>query len=299
MKPSCRIACVTMVRDEPVFLPRWVAHWRSAVASAQLFILADGPDQDLSGATEDCQIIRLPRLAPAYGWEASRWRLLSSFATTLLERFDVVVLNDVDELIVADPADGRSLAEALAEARDLGVIKPFGIEVMHHITREPGPLDPGQPVLGQRRFCRINALYFKPCIIARPVTWSMGGHFCDFPQLNLSSSLWLLHLRAMDGGILQDRHALRRRHVTDDTGKVIWGVAGAPWADDRASVEQSLAAFAGLDPVPLDRDCDKVRQRIARTWTMRDGSGIWSHDHMVRLRQSRSYEIPDRFLGLV
>lgn len=171
-----------MAREQPLFLPRRIAHWRRAVTSAQPFILADGPDQNLPGATGGCRIIRLPRLAPACGRKASRR---------------------------------------------------------------------------------------------------------------------LLHLRAMDAGILQDRHALRRRHVTNAKGQVIRGVAGAPSADDRDSADQSLAAFADPDPVPLDRDCDSVRRRIARTWTKCEASGIWSHDHVVSLRRGRSYDIPDRCPGLV
>lgn len=298
MAKPCRIACVTMVRNEPVFLPRWIAHWRGAVPGAHLFILADGPDQNLPEPSADCQVIALPRAAAVSGWEASRWRFLSSFASALLERFDVVVLNDTDELIVADPALGPSLPEALAEARGLGVVTPFGIEIMHRADLEPAPLDPAQPVLGQRRFFRINALYSKPCIIARPVRWSMGGHFSDFPDLHQSPSLYLVHLRAMDTGILLARQHERRQHVTDATGRVIYGVAGAPWALDRASVEASLMAFAALEPQPPGAIFGQVRQQIAKTWIHSDNTGCWHHAHLDALRDGRSFVLPERFFGL-
>jgi hypothetical protein len=297
-KPG-RIACVTMVRNEPVFLPRWIAHWQGQVPQAQLFILADGPDQDLPDTTADLHVIRLPHAAPANGWEASRWRFLSSFVTALLERFDTVVLNDVDELIVADPALGQSLPEALAEAGKLGVIKPFGIEIMHRTDLEPLPLEAGQPVLGQRRFFRINALYCKPCIVARPVRWSLGGHFSDFPDLHQSPTLFLVHLRAMDTGILLARQDLRRRHVTDAAGRVVYGVAGAPWADDRTATEAALAAFARLDPQPPETAIASVRQRIAQTWDCVPKTGFWYHDHMAKLRDDKSFILPERFHGLI
>jgi hypothetical protein len=299
MKKVCRIACVTMVRDEPVLLARWIAHWRGAAPDARLFILADAADQPLPRPDASCHVITLPQSTPASGWEASRWRLLSAFATTLLERFDVVVMNDVDELVVVDPADGRALSEALAEARSLGVIKPFGIEVVHHTEREPLPLDAGQPVLGQRRHGRINALYCKPCIIARPVRWSMGGHFSDNAELHLSKSLRLFHLKAMDRDLLLARHEHRRRHVTDPTGRVIYGVAGAPWSFEPQTVEEGLATFSRLEPQPLDEAFAGLQERMARTWRRNEQTGLWHHDHMTRLCDSHSFLIPDRFIGLI
>jgi len=295
----CSIACVTMVRDEPVFLPRWVAHWRGAAPEAHLFILADGPDQPLPRPDATCQIITFPRRPPLSGWEASRWRLLSDFASTLLERFDLVVLNDVDELVTLDPADGRTLPQALAEARTLGVIRPIGLELVHRPDLEPATLVPGRPVLGPRRHVRVNALYCKPCIIAKPVRWSMGGHFASFPDLHLSRSLCLFHLRAADRDLLLTRHDHRRRHVTDSSGRVIYGVAGAPWSFDRKTLEQDLAAFARLEPEPLDPAFGVLQDRMSKSWRHNRKTGLWYHDHMTDLSTNRSFLIPDRFIGLV
>ena len=83
---SCQIACVTMIRDEPVFLPRWVAHWRKTLPEAQLFVLVDGFDQPAQAALAGCQVLCLPRRPPGPGWDLSRWRMLSQFVTALLEQ---------------------------------------------------------------------------------------------------------------------------------------------------------------------------------------------------------------------
>ncbi len=72
MKKVCRIACVTIVRDEPVLLARWIAHWRGAAPDARLFILADAADQPLPRPDASCHVITLPQSTPASGWEASR-----------------------------------------------------------------------------------------------------------------------------------------------------------------------------------------------------------------------------------
>jgi len=293
---ECRIACVTMIRDEPVFLPIWAGHWRAVVPPEHMFILIDGLDQPVPEVVRDCQVIRLPRRPLAAGWDEARWRMLSAFANSLLERFDVVVLNDVDEVVVLDPEAGGTLAEALAEARHLGVISPFAIEVVHRIDREPGDLDLTRPVLAQRRHGRINASYCKPCIIARPVRWSLGGHYADFPKLHLSRSLFLLHLRAMDAGLLRSRQAARFAMVTDAAGAVVDGVAGGGWARGGDEVERFLDSFTKSEPEETDFRFDWQRRRIEDSWQLDKNSGLWRHD---RLHNRRSYVIPERFSDLV
>ena len=49
-----------MVRDEAVFLPRWIAHWRKTVPPEHMFILVDGLDQVAPAEAEGCQVIALP-----------------------------------------------------------------------------------------------------------------------------------------------------------------------------------------------------------------------------------------------
>ena len=135
-----QIAFVTMVRDEPFFLPLWVDYYSRFVARTQLFVVIDGFDQALPDCLNGCQVLRLPRAEVRPGWDEARWNMLSSFANTLLGRFDIVVLNDVDELVVLDPAQGDDLVGALAEAQHIGVISPFAIELVHRTDLEPSAL---------------------------------------------------------------------------------------------------------------------------------------------------------------
>lgn len=296
VEQGCRIACVTMVRDEPVFLPRWVDHWRKTVPPEHMFILVDGFDQVIPPEAAGCQVVFLPRRPPAPGWDEARWRMLTAFAHALLERFDVVVLNDVDELVVLDPAAGGSLASALAEARELGVITPFAIEVVHRVDLEEEPLVAGEPVLGRRRYGRIHASYCKPCIVARPVRWSMGGHYSDHPVLHLSEKLFLFHLRAMDAAMLHRRQAARLSLVSDGEGRVREGIAGGGWARDADNVDQFLQSFCRSAPEVTDFTFGWQRQRIRRSWRQEEGTGMWVHD---RLHNRRSYAIPERFFGVI
>lgn len=291
-----RIAFVTMVRDEPVFLPLWIAHYARIAPRDHLFVIFDGLDQPIPEIAHGTQVLRVPQIPIVAGFEEGRWRMLTSFANALLERFDVVVLNDVDELIVLDPDAGGDLAGAIAEAQEIGVISPFAVETIHRTDLEPAPLDPTAPILRQRRHARINAAYAKPCITARNLRWSLGGHTADFPKLHLSRKLYLFHLRALDRDMMQARQAKRLQLVSDATGKVIAGVAGPSWSVGTDEVDAYLTKFIERGaPVEGGFDFNWQRTRIEAEWTCDPKTGFWQHARFVN---HRTYRVPDRFLDL-
>jgi len=301
MNDDVSIAFVTMVRDEPFFLPRWIAHYARHVPKSRLFILLDGGDQQLPREAEGCQIISLPRRPPAAGWDRNRWDLLSNFAGTLLTRFEIVVVNDVDELIVTDPGSGEDLVTALSRARDCGVLSPFALEIIHRLDRDSPSFDYGRPILEQRRHARLNASYCKPCILSKPVCWSVGGHYSDFPVLNLDRNLYLFHLRFIDLGMLVRRQGSRNEIMSlaarDNEAWPEGGeVAGSGWSKSSEDMKQFLQSFVAKgEPIDNDLDFGWQRRKIQEHWSWDEKQGVWKHP---RLHNRRTYVIPDRFLGL-
>lgn len=290
------MAFVTMVRDEPFFLPRWIAHYAKLVPKAQLYILVDGFDQTLPDAALGCQIIALPRGVPGPGWDRKRWEMLADFAAGLLARFEVVVLNDVDELILADPASQTTLLAGLLRARDLGVISPFAVEMIHRMDLEPLPLDQSQPILGQRQFARINASYCKPCIISRAVRWTVGGHYATYPELHLDPHLYLFHLRFVDHAMLIARQATRQA-VVGTAAQRQEDIAGSGWAKGRDEISEFLQSFQEKGaPIADDFRFEWQRSRIAAGWAFDSKDGFWRH---AKLHNRRTYTVPRRFLGLI
>lgn len=295
--PTTRIAFVTNVRDEPIFLPLWLAHYSKIAPREHLFVIVDGMDDEVSASSAGVQIIRMPRGAAKPGWEDERWRMITAFVNMLLERFDVVVMNDVDEFIVLDPESGDDLAAALAEAQKIGVISPFAVDVIHRPDLEPDALRPDLPVLRQRRHARVHSAYCKPCIAARPIRFSPGGHQSDFPHLHLSRKLFLFHLRAMDQEMMYARQAKRRQMVTTPDGRLIEGVAGAGWNFGTSEVDTYLAKFAERrDPEVGDFTFEWQRLRIESKWEQDPSSGFWEHG---MIRNWRPYVIPERFADLL
>ena len=288
------IAFATMVGEEPFFLPLWIDYYARFVPKSQLFILVDGPQRSLPPQVQGCQVIVLPHVTPGPGWDRARWQMISSFTATLLHRFDVVAFNDVDEILLADPA-GADLLTLIARAQQVGVISPFALELLHRTDLEPLALHADAPILSQRRFARINASYCKPCVTARPVNWSIGGHYSDFPTLNLDPNLYLLHLRFADRDMLLDRQNARQALMTP-TAAGAEVVAGAGWSKGAKEMEHFLQSFIEAGP-PIEGDFsfDWQRKRIAKSWAIDAEAGIWRHD---RLHNRKTYTIPPRFAAL-
>lgn len=288
------IAFVTMVRNEDLFLRKWVEYYSRFVPRSALYILFDGLDQPVPDWAEGCQTLHLPHLGAFDGFDHSRWALLSAFASALTEKFATVVCNDVDELIVLDPLEGDDLVGALRRANERdAVISPFAVELIHRRDIEPLPHDPAQPILGQRRYARINATYCKPCITSRPIRWSLGGHYADHPELSLSDRLFLFHLRYFDAETLLARQD-RRGDFT--SGGQSGAVAGSGWSKSRKDMIDFLASFeAKGTPIEGDFSFAWQRRRIRESWHYDPAEDIWRHG---KLHNRKTYEIPQRFLGL-
>jgi hypothetical protein len=294
---TSNIAFVTMVRDDHVFLRLWVDYYARHVPRNQLFILLDGFDQTPPDFTAGCQIVTLPRSTPGPGWDMKRWTMLADFNATLLGRFDVVVLNDVDEIIVPDPAAGVSLLDALSRAREVGVITPFAVEVVHRYDITPEPLDPDKPILRQRPHVRLNSTYAKPCITSVPVRWNQGGHRSDYPKLNMVGSLFLFHLHYMDREMLLARQATRNAIMqASEPDKTV--VAGPSWSQsgsEAVSFLQSLQTEAS--PVDNDFQFDWQRNRMIAGWQQDKTNGEWKHGRVHN--RHRTYLVPERFRDLI
>jgi hypothetical protein len=195
-----RIAAVTMVYNEDVFLRLWQLHYGEAFGYDCLFVVDHGSDlpPDLDPRVNR---IRVPRTILD---EREKAGFLSDLTKSLLHYFDAVVVSDVDEFIVVDPQLDKTLPEYIEQSRH-GVIHPVGMNVIHHRTTE-GELVQSGFLFEQRQYVQFDPLYCKPSIIKEPILYSVGlhrsnrlGHFTD--------DVLLFHLRAIDYEISRARYA--------------------------------------------------------------------------------------------
>jgi hypothetical protein len=197
---SMKIAAITMVFNEAVFLPIWLQHYGTAVGAENLFVIDDGSTDLSTSQAEPYHCLTKRRAAFD---EEDRAALVGSFHRELLRHYDVVIYADVDELIVVDPKLGLTLRDYLSAA-DFDYRNTVGFHIVHHVGRE-APISFDQPLFRQRKYAKFDLGYCKPLIAKVPMEWGPGFHW--LPQLppQYDTNLLLFHLRAMDLAIAQAR----------------------------------------------------------------------------------------------
>lgn len=198
------LAVVTMVKNEPDFLPIWLRHYGRQIGLDDCYVLDHASDD---GSTSDlpCSVIRLP--ASPFE-ENSRAALVSDFCSSLLRNYEAVLYTDADELIVADPRIAPTLSEYVRTSNPPEIVTMIGMDLLHDEPNE-GPLDPKRSVLAQRRWGWAAEAACKPTMIRRPHRWSQGFHLTHEPKA--FHHLYNFHIAYADMEIARRRQLKRNR----------------------------------------------------------------------------------------
>jgi len=127
------VAVVTMVRDDAFFLKAWLRHYGGQFGRENCYIVNHGRGQEVAALAEGCNLIGIPG-DPHKNFDMKRWRLLNNLVMGLRSYYAHVIVGDVDELVVLDPAAGTDLRGYLAQAPERQVLTPLGLEVIHRIA---------------------------------------------------------------------------------------------------------------------------------------------------------------------
>ncbi|THD74785.1 hypothetical protein E7681_07440 [Thalassobius vesicularis] len=285
------VAVVTMVRDDLFFLKIWLAHYGAQFGRENLYIINHGRGEDVARLAEGCNIIGIPGEAQK-NFDMKRWRLLNNLVNGLRGYYTHVIVGDIDELVVIDPADGRSLLEFLQQARKGRVLTPMGLEVIHRIDQEDAPIEGA--VLGPRRHVRLAPHYSKPCIVSVGTKIARGGHFTQFDQLFTPDCLYLLHLKFCD--FEEYVSAMNRRNAVTEGMSVQEAAIGRHWfAEARGEDRALFDGFAALEMVE-GFDMRPYRKKMQRSFGPRGETGFYAFD---RPDYQLQFVLPERFNGTV
>ena len=204
---------MTMVGGDHFFLRRWVEYYSRQLGRENCYVLSHGGDPEHKKIAEGCNVIYLPYDPTRDCFNQRRWQMLSRLTSAFTSFYNWVLVGDVDELVVVDPAVSPSLRDYVAAINPKGgpkVLTPFAIEMVHTPESEPEKISDDRKILSVRRNFRLNANYAKPCITATKIDIVPGGHFASHPHLHLDPHLYLFHLRFIDYDLCAARLATRR-----------------------------------------------------------------------------------------
>lgn len=204
---------MTMVGGDHFFLQRWVDYYGGQLGRENCYVLSHGGDPEHKRIAKGCNVIYLPFDPTRNRFNQRRWQMLSRLTSGFTNFYNWVLVGDVDELVVVDPALGVGLRDYVCAYDDKTgpkVLTPFAIEMVHNPELELEPIVAGRNILEVRRTFRLNANYAKPCITATKLDMVAGGHFANHPILHLDPHLYLFHLRFIDNDLCAARLAIRR-----------------------------------------------------------------------------------------
>lgn len=237
-------AVITIVHNEPVMLPLWLRYYSRFFAPQDIYVLDNG------GAGDG----PFNRVAVEHETVDHEWMVgtVERLQHELIERYDVVVVCDVDELVVANPAHG-TLGDYLDRFEEEWV-NCLGYELLHIKDSEP-ELELERPILRQRGHWFFNGAYDKAAVAMVPMHWRPGFHGRADSKYNLEPDLRLVHLHRMDFALCRERHRIRSRKA--------WAERDARdgWARHNQIVEEgefehwfyedSSTPWVSIDPEPI------------------------------------------------
>jgi len=279
-----KIAAVTMAYNEALFLPIWIRHYAGQLGGINCTIIDHGSDDGSTDAA-GVNVLRLPR--SPYDDER-RARFVGGVVAALLEYYDWVIVTDVDELLVADPARFASLSAFCAEAGG-DVVTAIGLDVQHVPVLEAG-FDARRRVGEQRGWARFTSAMCKPALTRRAIQWTPGFHSAD-AALRFSH-LYLFHLRWFDRAAGLARLAKTRSMAWVESG------AGAHQRVDDTSwtdMFDAMAALPRLDPVTFERGVAPMRTWLDKTLASTAGREHERYRLDLHVNAGELWAIPPHF----
>ncbi len=293
-KTRAPMMAMTMVGGDHFFLRRWVEYYGAQLGREHCYVLSHGGDPEHKKIAQGCNIIYLPYDATRNCFNQRRWQMLSRLTSGFTNFYNWVLVGDVDELVVVDPAVSGSLKDyvtAINPKSGPKVLTPFAIEMVHTPDLEPEKLSDDRKILSMRRNFRLNANYAKPCITATKLDIVPGGHFASHPHLHLDPHLYLFHLRFIDYDLCAQRLATRRAQRDVQSGSL------AEVTREKTGWDTAWDTYVALckqKPIREDVEFQDFRAE------MRDG---WRQKKVVYwapggARPKGLYSLPERFANV-
>jgi hypothetical protein len=192
-----KIAIISMVRNDDMFIQKWISYYGKHFGENNLFLILDGMDQ-IKPKNHNINCLQVPhkKLSRSQG-DKNRVQIVSSLAKSLFKRYQRIIACDIDEFLVLDPNVKSTLSDYLLEKTNHTSLSALGIDVAQNIDEEEA-IDLNKPFLSQRSFGVIASRYTKPVVACKPLDWGSGYHRVKWRNYNIDQNLFLFHFGMID-----------------------------------------------------------------------------------------------------
>ena len=252
---TIRLAFVTMVWRDYWLLEKWIAHNARLVPLRHLYVVNHGGDPEVDRIAAGYNVIHLPRDEVTIDLTPRRWEFLGGLTNGLLGFFDRVICTDVDEFLVYVGDKPDLLTHLAATAIEGDALAPVGLNLM---PEEVPDATPEMPVLARTPHALLSAKYTKPCIAARPLSYTIGGHGLRKGRFAVDPEVVLLHLHYVTPDYRERMAARveiveqsRARNNASDTPKAMPARYWINWSRPGKIRERELEIFAKAAPMDV------------------------------------------------
>jgi hypothetical protein len=222
-----KIAAITMVWNEALFLPLWLEYYGRQLGRDNLFVIDNDSDDGTTSNLYPSSRIRYERTQFD---DVERAKFVSNFANFIRRNYDAVIVADCDEFLVPDPSIYTSLGDYVARTPG-DALASIGLNV-HHVLGLEAALDSRKPIFSQRRHVQFVSPMCKPLITRTEVNYGPGFHNCSLtPSFG---KLYNFHLRWADYDYAFKRLSMTRQMAWKDL---------SGWHYQRQSDEETAAHF--------------------------------------------------------
>jgi len=273
------IAVISMARNDDFFIPKWITYYGNQFGKANLYLILDGLDQ-IKPEDQDINCIRVPhkQLSRTRG-DKNRAAIVSSLAKALFKRYKRVIACDIDEFLVLDPSEEKSLYKYLIQSHSGTSISAQGIDVGQHINLET-EISTKSPFLSQRNYGLVSSRYTKPVVALKPLQWGSGFHRVKGKNFQIDSNLFLFHFGMVD--------YLRSTGKTEDQSRIDQG-----WSNH---LDRRYELFKIISDGRA-QDGDEVFKKFRRIQNWKRPIYAWNKPGT--LDKQSLIRIPDRFNSIV
>jgi hypothetical protein len=213
-------AIFTIVKDETYYLHKWLNYYSQFFNKEDIYIL-DHQTKDGSTDNLDCNVIEIiNEVAFDHLWLVQQ---VENFQKNLLEKYEVVIFTEVDEILYSLNQSFDSFVEDFRLNNNLSYLSAIGYEIKQDTNHEKS-LTQSDNILENRNYWFRYNNYDKTLITKIPLSYGVGFHDCQYPKLQ--SSLFLLHLHRVDLNLMIERRQKRATtwNLKQDDIKKGWGV---------------------------------------------------------------------------